>query len=121
MSEHKSPAQVLRKKLEKIRSSDWDEEYKARKETEAFNVFGKAVMDELTDAVNWASEKKVAKGLSNGLLFEHRTLQQGLFRALHMMFVNYAEAGKLSKDARNEGAVQLAQKWAETEGFLPLI
>lgn len=66
-------------------------------------------MAALSRAVNvMGQEEAVAEAIANALMSDHRTLQQGMVRAITKALTIYGKEART--DLRNEGAVSLCRK-----------
>lgn len=84
----------------------------------------KAVKELVSSLVNETNtmgmEKAVARGIVDGLMGSHRTLQQSFVRALMIACKEIDEKGYQS-DLRNEQAMKVIKKIAEIDETLPFI
>lgn len=62
--------------------------------------------------------EEVSKAILEHLETEHRTLEQGFFRAMKEVCEGYRTS---AFDLRNESAVRFAQKVSEIDEWMPLI
>ena len=81
----------------------------------------KLAMEYLSDAVNGMDTKDVASIIIDTLTAQHRTLQQGVFRAIHAMIVDYANLPDNYFDARNAESKNTCNQIAELDIYLPVI
>lgn len=77
-------------------------------------------MQSLVNTTNsMAMEDEVAKGIADGLMRSHRTLQQSFFRSFKIAMKQYAdEAGS---DLRNQESVKFAKKISEMDDYFPFV
>lgn len=77
------------------------------------DVMTSECLEKLCNALNGGSSKDLAESMFRTIYREHRYLQNELFIALWHFFKLYGAQDENHRDARNEWAVSIAEKWGK--------